>query len=114
TILARTQTRVPYNVLWIVVDALRPDVLASFHDDADDAAKLAAKTPPMEALLPKVPGLTPAIDELGQRGVRFVHAYSGGAWTRPGTLAMLSGARSTELGIDTTAWVVPQAEAARF
>ena len=36
TLLARTKPHVPYNVLWIVVDALRPDVLASFHDDADE------------------------------------------------------------------------------
>ncbi|HEY8080143.1 MAG TPA: sulfatase, partial [Labilithrix sp.] len=114
TILGRTQTRVPYNVLWIVVDALRPDVLASFHDDADDAKKLAADTPPLEALLPKIPGLTPALDELGARGARFVHAYSAAAWTRPGTLAMLSGARSSELGVDTTTWVVLPPEASRF
>jgi arylsulfatase A-like enzyme len=114
TVLVRTETRVPYNVLWIVVDAMRPDVLASFHDDADDARKLAGRAPPLEALLPKVPGLAPSIDDLAKRGARFVRAYSGGAWTRPGTLAMLAGARSTELGLDTTAWVVPQPDAARF
>lgn len=113
-VLAKTTPKVPYNVLWIVVDALRPDVLASFHDDAEDAAKQAAKYPPLEALLPKVPGLTPAIDELTKRGVRFTHAYSGAAWTRPGTLAMLSGARSSELGIDTTSWVLQQRDVARF
>ncbi len=113
-VLTRATPKVPYNVLWIVVDALRPDVLASFHDDAEDAAKLSAKHPPLEALLPKVPGLTPAIDELTQRGVRFTHAYSAAAWTRPGTLAMLSGARSSELGIDTTSWVLSQREVSRF
>ncbi|MEO8876820.1 MAG: hypothetical protein ABI461_14600, partial [Polyangiaceae bacterium] len=36
TLLAKRQTRVPYNILWVVVDAMRPDVLASFHDDAVD------------------------------------------------------------------------------
>jgi arylsulfatase A-like enzyme len=114
TILTRTVPRLPYNVLWIVVDALRPDVLASFHDDAEDQAKLAAPSPPLEALLPKVPGLTPAIDELAKRGVRFTHAYSAASWTRPGTLAMLAGARSTEIGLDTQSWVLQQADVARF
>jgi arylsulfatase A-like enzyme len=114
TLLARTTPRVPYNVLWIVVDALRPDVIASFHDDAEDAAKQAAPLPPLEALLPKVPGLTPAIEELGQRGARFTRAYSAGSWTRPGTIAMLSGSRSSELGIDTTEWMLSPSQSARF
>jgi arylsulfatase A-like enzyme len=114
TILAHTTPRTPYNVLWIVVDALRPDVIASFHDPAEDAAKQAAPLPPLEALLPKVPGLTPEIDDLAKRGARFTHAYSAGSWTRPGTLAMLSGARSSELGIETTEWVLTPAQTARF
>ncbi len=113
-VLAKATPKVPYNVLWIVVDALRPDVLASFHDDAEDAAKLGAKHPPLEALLPKVPGLTPAIDDLTKRGVRFTRAYSAAAWTRPGTLAMLSGARSSELGIETTSWMLQPRDVARF
>jgi arylsulfatase A-like enzyme len=114
TLLTRTKPRVPYNVLWIVIDALRPDVVASFHDDAEDAARQAAPYPPLEALLPKIPGLTPAIDDLSRRGVRFTHAYSAGSWTRPGTLAMLSGARSSELGIDPTAWMLSPGEVNRF
>lgn len=114
TILARTQPQVPYNVLWIVVDALRPDVLASFHDDAEDAALARAELPPLEAALPKIPGLMPVLDALAAKGTRFTHAYSGGAWTRPGTLAMLSGLRSSELGIDTTSWVLQKADVARF
>jgi arylsulfatase A-like enzyme len=114
TVLVRTKPAVPYNVLWIVIDALRPDVIASFHDDAEDAAKQASAYPPLEALLPKVPGLTPEIDDLARRGTRFTHAYSAGSWTRPGTLAMLSGARSGELGIDPTAWMLMPAEVDRF
>ncbi len=114
TILAKATPRVPYNVLWIVVDALRPDVIASFRDDAEDAAKQAAPLPPLEALLPKVPGLTPEIDDLARRGARFTHAYSAASWTRPGTLAMLAGARSSELGIDATEWLVTPTQAARF
>lgn len=114
TILSKTTPRVPYNVLWIVVDALRPDVISSFHDDAEDAKKRAAPMPPLETLLPKVPGLMPEIDALARRGVRFTQAYSAASWTRPGTLAMLAGARSSELGIDTTAWKLSPAEVVRF
>lgn len=114
TILARTQTKAAYNVLWVVIDALRPDVLASFHDDAEDAAKEKAPWPPLESLLPKVPGMTPEMDDLAKRGARFTHAYSAASWTRPGTLAMLCGARSTEVGIDTTEWMISPNQAQRF
>lgn len=114
TVLARTQPRVPYNVLWIVVDALRPDAIASFHDAEDDAKKRAAPHPPLEALLPEIPGLTPALDALSRRGVRFTSAYSPATWTRPGTVAMLAGARSTELGLDLEKWMLPREMVARF
>ena len=59
---------VPYNVLWIVVDALRPDAVASLHDDARDAKMLAAESPPLDALLPKMPGLMPGLDGLAAEG----------------------------------------------
>jgi arylsulfatase A-like enzyme len=107
-------TRLPYNVLWIVVDALRPDVAAALHDAEDDRAKLAAPRAPLETLLPVVADLMPSIDALAARGVHFEHAWSAAAWTRPGTLAMLSGERSSELGLDTTAWVLPPGEAAHY
>ena len=113
-LLAREATHVPYNVLWIVVDATRADAIAAFHDDAEDSAKRAAALPPLGALLPKVPGVTPALDELAKRSVRFTHAYSVASWTRPGTVAMLGGARSTELGLDSLHWQVPDWEATRF
>ncbi len=111
---AREPPKVPYNVLFIVVDALRPDVIASFHDDAEDQKKLSSSLPPLDALLPKLPGLTPNIDALAARGVRFTHAYSAGSWTRPGTVAMLSGMRSTELGLDPLPWVLPEPMAAAY
>jgi arylsulfatase A-like enzyme len=113
-LLSREPTHVPYNVLWIVVDATRADALAAFHDDAEDAAKQAAPLPPLGALLPKVPGVTPELDALAKRSVRFTHAYSAASWTRPGTVAMLGGARSTELGLDALHWQVPDWEATRF
>ncbi len=107
-------THLPYDVLWIVVDALRPDVVAALHDADEDRAKLAAPRAPLETLLPVVPGLMPSIDALAARGVHFQHAWSAAAWTRPGTIAMLSGERSSEVGLDTTAWVLPPGEAARY
>jgi arylsulfatase A-like enzyme len=113
-LVARQPTRVPYNVLWIVVDATRADAVASFHDDEEDARKNAAPMPPLEALLPKIPALSPSLDDLGKHGVRFTHAYSVASWTRPGTVAMLGGARSTELGLDSIKWQLPDSEVARF
>jgi arylsulfatase A-like enzyme len=113
-IVARQPTRVPYDVLWIVVDALRPDVAASLHDPDEDAAQLSAPRPPLEARLPAIPGLMPGIDRLADRGVRFLHAWSAGAWTRPGTLAMLCGERSSELGIDTKEWILPPEQVSRY
>jgi len=114
TLSAKEPATVPYNVLWIVIDALRPDVAASFHDDAEDAKKRAAPHPPLDALLPKIDGLTPAIDDLARTGTRFMHAYSAATWTRPGTVAMLSGARSTEVGVDTLRFILPESTIARY
>lgn len=111
---AHQPTKAGYNVLFIVVDALRPDVIASMHDDDEDKKKLAAPLPPLDALLPKIPGITPNLDAIAKSGVRFTHAYSGGSWTRPGTLSMLSGERSTELGLDPLPWVLPPTEAASY
>jgi arylsulfatase A len=113
-ILARRAPRLAKNVLFIVVDALRPDVIASMHDDADDARARQARLPPLEARLPKIEGITPNIDGLAARGVRFTSAYSAACWTRPGTLAMLAGARSSELGIDTLQWAVRPPQPGRF
>lgn len=107
TILAKTIPRLSSNVLWIVVGGLRPDAVASFHDDAAPPSPLAAR-------LPKVPGLTPELDDLVRRGARFTHAYSAATWGRPGTLAMLAGARASELGIGTKDGIVPSSQAERF
>ena len=104
----------PYNVLWIVVDALRPDVLATMHDEADERALGQARAPIGDALLPRMPGLLPGLEALSVRGARFTHAYSAATWTRPGTLAMLAGARPSELGTQTASWLVSDAEAARY
>lgn len=114
SVVASEPTRVPYNVVWIVVDALRPDVAASMHDPEEDAAKRAAPSPPLDALLPAMPGVMPGLDRLAEHGVRFIHAWSAAAWTRPGTLAMLAGERSSELGVDTTTWILPPGAIGHF
>ncbi|MFO0668907.1 MAG: sulfatase-like hydrolase/transferase [Polyangiaceae bacterium] len=108
TVLAKRHAETPYNVLFVVVDALRPDVIASFHDDARDQKTKSAPRGPLDALLPKVPGLTPTLDGLAEKGVIFTRAWSGGTWTRPGTLSMLGGALSSQIGVDPLPWVVPE------
>jgi arylsulfatase A-like enzyme len=115
-LLAPRQTQVPANVVFIVVDALRADVIASLHDEAQrqGAAVADPALVPLDARLPRVAGLTPAIDQLVTDGVSFRRAYSVASWTRPGTLALLSGKRSSELGVSPGSWVVPAAEASRF
>jgi arylsulfatase A-like enzyme len=113
-VVTRTQTRVPYNVLWIVIDAMRADAVQSFHDDAEEKAKRSAPYPPLGAVLPRVSGLTPNLDAIAARGVRFTHAYSAATWTRPGTVAMLGGALSPELGLDSLRWQLPDDEVTRF
>ena len=51
---------------------------------------------------------------LDGRSLSFLHAYSGGSWTRPGTLSMLAGEHSSELGLPTLPWVLPPNDVARF
>ncbi|WP_394838034.1 sulfatase-like hydrolase/transferase [Pendulispora rubella] len=114
TLLAKELTNVPYNVVWIVVDALRPDVIPSFHDDAEDVKKLAAPYPPLDALLPKIDGLTPSLDALARAGTRFTNAHSAATWTRPGTLAMLAGARASEIGIESLHFVLHDSDIERY
>lgn len=111
---APSASALPYNVLFVVVDALRPDVIASMHVPEEDARARAARVPPLEARLPRIEGLTPNIDALVRRGARFTSAYSAACWTRPGTLAMLTGARSSELGIDTLQWAIRPPQPGRF
>jgi arylsulfatase A-like enzyme len=113
-LIGRGPPPIPYSVLWIVIDAMRPDVLAAWHDDARDKAIFDAEVPPLDAWLRAMPTVAPNIDGLARRGVAFVDASSAATWTRPGTMALLSGARSSELGLDTTPWILPGATIARF
>ncbi len=109
-IVRKARPKVPYDVLWIVVDSLRPDVIASFHDEAFDAKKRAAKVPPGYTLLPKIAGITPNLDALATRSAIYRRAISAGGWTRPGTVAMLTGMHSAELGVSPLPWAIPDAQ----
>jgi hypothetical protein len=90
---------VPYNVLWVVARALRPDAIASLHDPRAEAAAPDAELPPLGALLPGIPGLTPSIDRLAARGAAFPHGWSA-AVGDAGLRSMLSGALPSELPPD--------------
>jgi arylsulfatase A-like enzyme len=109
-IVRKQRPKVPYDVLWIVVDSLRPDVVASFHDDAFDDKRRGAKLPPGYALLPKVPGLTPNLDALAKRSAIYRRALTAGGWTRPGTVAMLTGMHTAQLGVSPLPWAIPDAQ----
>jgi arylsulfatase A-like enzyme len=111
------ETRAPcfaYDVLFIVVDAFRPDVIAAFHDPEADAKKLAAPHPPGATLLPKVPGVVPRLEALAKQSTIFRRASSASHWTRPGTFAMLAGAFADHYGIAGSTWVVGPGDTSAF
>ena len=45
---------------------------------------------------------SPTLDALAERGRRYVHAYSAGPWTLPGTASILTGASPPEHGVGAT------------
>lgn len=61
--------------------------------DSTDAGQLSAQG--------GLPGLTPNIDALGERGVRFTRAYSNNTWTLPSTTSLLSGQFQENHGVMT-------------
>jgi arylsulfatase A-like enzyme len=89
----------PYNALFIVVDALRSDALASAHDPDQDARLRKVPLAPFDAWLPAMPEVAPNLDRLASVGTTFVRAWSAAMWTRPSTLAMLTGMRAGRLGL---------------
>ena len=101
-VLGARASSVPYNVLWISMDALRPDAIAAFHDDETDERWAEGKPPPLDAWLPRVEETTPALNALARESAIFTRAWSVSTWTRPGVTAMLAGMRSSELGLTTT------------
>jgi arylsulfatase A-like enzyme len=114
-VLGRTAApRLPYDVLFIVVDALRPDVITAFHDAASDAKKRAAPHAPGGTLLPPVDGVVPNLEALAKRSTIFRRATSGSHWTRPGTIAMLAGVFADHYGIASSKWIVAPADTGAF
>lgn len=99
SVLAPRASDLPFNVLFIVVDSLRADAISATHDDETDARMAKAQPPPLDAWLPRMPEVAPNLDALAAEGVLFARAYSGATWTRPGTIAMLAGAHSSDVGL---------------
>ena len=92
-------TKLPYNVLFFVVDAIRSDALSSAHDATEDEQRANAELAPFDAWLPQMPEVAPNLDRLALQGIMFSHAWSAAMWTRPSTLAMLTGMRAGRLGM---------------
>ncbi len=98
-LLAPGAAKAPFNVLYIIVDALRSDAVGASHEPAEDARRRAAAVPPQHAVLPRLPEVSPEIDRLAARGAVFSEAYSAAMWTRPSTIAMLTGQRASRSGV---------------
>ncbi|MBX3217355.1 MAG: sulfatase-like hydrolase/transferase [Labilithrix sp.] len=128
TLYARTTPRLPYNVLWIVADALRPDRVPPSRGEPGVPPSRGEPGVPPSRGEPGVPpsrgepgvppsrgepGVPPSLEELARRGARFTRVYSAGAWTRPAAVAMLTGARERDLGVDVAAGSLGLAPAAR-
>lgn len=92
-------TKLPYNVLFFVVDAMRSDALSTTHDVTEDERRAKAELAPFDAWLPRMPEVAPNLDRLASHGMVFTHAWSAAMWTRPSTLAMLTGMRAGRLSM---------------
>jgi arylsulfatase len=113
-VLAPGASPVPFNVLFVVLDALRGDAVSATHDPAIDERMAQAPLPPLDAWLPRVPEVAPNIDAVAASGVVFQNAWSAGTWSRPGTIAMLAGVRSGTVGLNCLDLVPPQSEVRAF
>jgi len=98
-LLAARPAPIPYNVVLIVVDAMRPDAIASFHEPSLDARMQSAPVEPLDAWLPRMPEVAPNLDRLAEEGVVFTRAWTAAMWTRPATLALLTGQLPVRLGL---------------
>jgi len=107
-------TDVPYNIVWIVVDALRPDFMSTWHTEARKHWKEQARLDPLEAWLPALPSVAPHLEAIAKAGTAFIDTTSAASWTRPGTLAMLTGTFVTELGLDATPWILSAHDTEQF
>src|SRR5262249_40171750 len=79
----------PPNVLLIVVDTLRADRLGSYGNPR---------------------GLTPFLDELAAKGLRFENAYAASSWTRPSVASLLTSRYPSQHGAVTILDKIPDEE----
>jgi arylsulfatase A-like enzyme len=104
----------PFNVLFVVIDSMRGDAVASTHSPELDLQMAKAAVPPLDAWLPSIPEVAPHTDALAKRGVVLEQAWSAANWTRPGTIAMLAGTRSQTLGLGSLELLPPVGEVRAF
>jgi arylsulfatase A-like enzyme len=99
-IVAPNASRLPYNVLFIIVDAMRNDALAASHDPVADAQRKHAKLPPLDAWFDAIPEVAPELNRLAGRGAIWTNSWSAAMWTRPSTLSLLTGLRASHTGLE--------------
>ena len=99
-ILAPELTRLPYNVLFVIVDAMRSDAIAASHDPVEDQRRRQAKHAPLDAWFEAMPEVAPELDRLAASGAIWEHSWSAAMWTRPATLSLLTGLRASHTGLD--------------
>lgn len=99
-IVAPKASRLPYNVLFIIVDAMRSDAISASHDPVEDNARKQAEEPPLEAWFDELPEVAPELDKLAERGAIWYHSWSAAMWTRPSTVSLLTGQRASHTGLD--------------
>jgi choline-sulfatase len=76
--LVACRTAAPPNVVLVLVDTLRPDALGCYGQQA---------------------GLTPFVDELATRGMRFGHAYAASTWTNPSVASLFTSRWQSQHGV---------------
>ncbi len=109
-LLAPLPAPIPYNVVLIVVDAMRPDAISAFHDPERDARMERAPLAPADAWLPRMPEVAPNLDRLAAQGVVFTRAWSAAMWTRPATLSLLTGQIPARMGLPVLKFEISDAE----
>jgi arylsulfatase A-like enzyme len=99
-VIAPRASRLPYNVLMIIVDAMRSDAISATHDPDEDQRRKHAKYPPLDAWFDAMPEVAPELDRLALQGTTWAHSWSAAMWTRPATLSLLTGLRASHTGLE--------------
>lgn len=113
-IVAPSSTKLPYNVLFIIVDAMRGDAVAASHDLETDERIGKAPLAPLDARFAAMPEVAPELNRLAQNGIIWQNAWSAAMWTRPSTMAMLSGKWPSHLGLSVMHLELQPTERRRF